>query len=121
MEEGEVPPEWKTANVAPIFKKGSKSTPGNYRPVSLTCVLCKIMEMVIVDAIVDHLKTHDLIRRSQHGFMRGRSTMTNLLSYLEELTKIMDEGHSIDVVYLDFSKAFDKVPIQRLLSKCSGL
>ena len=121
MEEGEVPPEWKTANVAPIFKKGSKASPGNYRPVSLTCVLCKIMEMVICDAIVEHLKQHDLIRRSQHGFMRGRSTMTNLLAYLEELTKIMDEGHSLDVVYLDFSKAFDKVPIQRLLRKCSGL
>lgn len=121
LEEGEVPPEWKTANVAPIFKKGSKSILGNYRPVSLTCVLCKVMEKIICDAIIEYLKLYDLIRRSQHGFMRSRSTLTNLLAYLEELTKIMDAGHSLDVVYLDFLKAFDKVPIQRLLSKCSGL
>ena len=121
LEAGEVPPEWKMSNVAPIFKKGSKSAPGNYRPVSLTCVLCKVMEKIICDAIIKHLKLYDLIRRSQHGFMRRKSTLTNLLSYLEDLNKIMDEGHSLDVVYLDFSKSFDKVPIQRLLSKCSGL
>ena len=121
IETGEVPPEWKTANVAPIFKKGSKSVPGNYRPVSLTCVLCKVMEKIICDAIIEHLKLYDLIRRSQHGFMRSKSTLTNLLAYLEDLTKIMDQGLALDVVYLDFSKAFDKVPIQRLLSKCSGL
>ena len=121
LEEGEVPPEWKTANVAPIFKKGSKSVAGNYRPVSLTCVLCKVMEMLICDAIVEHLKEFDLIRRTQHGFMRGKSTLTNLLMYLEELTKLMDQGHSLDIIYLDFSKAFDKVPVQRLLKKCSGL
>ena len=94
---------------------------GNYRPVSLTCVLCKVMEMLICDAIVEHLKEFDLIRRTQHGFMRGKSTLTNLLMYLEELTKLMDQGHSLDIIYLDFSKAFDKVPVQRLLKKCSGL
>ena len=121
LEEGGVPQEWKTANVAPIYKKGPKSVPGNYQPVSLTCVLCKTMEMIICDAIIEHLKEYDLIRRSQHGFMRGRSTLTNLLMYLEELTKLIDEGHSLDLVYLDFSKAFDKVPIQRLMNKCFGL
>ena len=79
------------------------------------------MEMIICDAIVEHLKQYDLIRRSQHGFLRGRSTLTNLLVYLEEVIKLVDKGHSLDVVYLDFSKAFDKVPIQRLLKKCAGL
>ena len=102
MEAGEVPADWKTANVAPIFKKGAKSVPGNYRPVSLTCVLCKVMEKIICDALIEHLKEYDLIRKSQHGFMRRRSTLTNLLSYLEDLTKIMDDGFSLDVVYLDF-------------------
>ena len=102
LESGEVPPEWKTANVTPIFKKGSKSVPGNYRPVSLTCVLCKVMEKIICDAIIEHLKLYDLIRRSQHGFMRSKSTLTNLLAYLEELTKLMDKGHQLDIVYLDF-------------------
>ena len=121
LEEGEVPLEWKKANVAPIYKKGSKTVAGNYRPVSLTCVACKVMEMIICDAIVEHLRKFELIRRSQHGFLRGRSTLTNLLCYLEELTKLLDEGHSLDIVYLDFSKAFDKVPIRRLLNKCAGL
>ena len=106
MEEGEVPPDWKTANVAPIYKKGSKGIPGNYWPVSLTCVLCKVMEMLICDAIVEHLIHHNLIRSSQHGFIKGKSTVTNLLAYLEELTKIVDGGHPLDVVYLDFAKAF---------------
>ena len=116
-----VPPEWKTANVTPIFKKGAKGSSGNYRPVSLTCVLCKVMESIIRDAIMEHLDMFKLIRSSQHGFMAGRSCVTNLLEYLEELTKLVDRGASVDVVYLDFAKAFDKVPISRLLEKCRGL
>ena len=116
-----VPSDWKVANVTPIFKKGSKGAPGNYRPVSLTCVLCKVMESLLRDAIVDHLDKHNLLRNSQHGFMRGKSTLSNLLEYLEELTKLIDQGHSVDIVYLDFAKAFDKVPHVRLIRKCEGL
>ena len=121
LSEGTVPPEWKRANITPIFKKGSKGSPGNYRPVSLTCILCKIMESLLRDSIVSHLAKHNLIHNTQHGFMSGRSCLTNLLEYLEELTKLMDTGKAVDIVYLDFAKAFDKVPIRRLLSKCSGL
>ena len=73
------------------------------------------------DAIVVHLTRYKLIRESQHGFMRGRSCLTNLLEYLEEMTKLLDSGKSVDIVYLDFAKAFDKVPIKRLISKCEGL
>ena len=76
--EGSVPPEWKLANVAPVFKKGSKHSAGNYRPVSLTCVLCKVMESILRDEIVNHLNKYNLIRASQHGFMAGRSCVTNL-------------------------------------------
>ena len=93
-----VPPEWKTANVTPIFKKGAKGSSGNYRPVSLTCVLCKVMESIIRDAIMEHLDMFKLIRSSQHGFMAGRSCVTNLLEYLEELTKLVDRGASVDAV-----------------------
>ena len=121
LEEETVPPDWKCANVTPIFKKGSKSMPGNYRPVSLTCVLCKVMESLLRDGIVEHLERHSLLRRSQHGFMAGKSTLTNLLEYLEDLTRLIDQGHSVDIVYLDFAKAFDKVPHRRLLRKCEGL
>ena len=102
MEEGVVPDEWKLANVTPIYKKGSKGLPGNYRPVSLTCILCKVMESVIRDTMVEHLTSKCLLRQSQHGFMRGKSTVTNLLEYLEELTKAVDRGDDMDVLYLDF-------------------
>ena len=75
------------------------------------------MESLIRDAIIQHLTSNNIILPSQHGFMQRKSCMTNLLEYLEVLTKLVDEGHSIDVVYLDFAKAFDKVPHQRLLAK----
>ena len=119
--EGTVPAIWKAANVCPIFKKGSKTDPGNYRPVSLTCVILKVMEGVLKDSIVEHLTVNKLIRDSQHGFMSGRSCLTNLLEYLEALTKWVDVGAAVDVVYLDFAKAFDKVPTARLIEKCRGV
>ena len=121
MNEGSVPPDWKLANVTPIFKKGSKGDPANYRPVSLTSVCCKVMESIIRDSIVEHLTRHKLIRSTQHGFVNGRSTQSNLLEYMEQLTKLVDEGHSVDVVYCDFSKGFDVVPHKRLLAKCDGM
>ena len=107
--------------MTPIFKKGSKGSPGNYRPVSLTCVLCKVMKSILRDAIVQHLEQYSLLRKSQHGFMAGKSTLSNLLEYLEDLTRLVDEGHAVDIVYLDFAKAFDKVPHMRLMRKCEGL
>jgi hypothetical protein len=117
MEEGSVPPDWKDANVTPIFKKGSKSAPGNYRPVSLTSVSCKLMESIIRDSVTEHLSSNNLIGKSQHGFLRGRSCVTNLLEFLEKATTVVDSGEGFDVIYLDFAKAFDKVPTERLLRK----
>ena len=115
--EGYVPCDWKTANITPIFKKGSKSEVGNYRPVSLTSVICKLMESLLKDAIMQHIALNNIISSTQHGFLPNKSCLTNLLEYLETLTKLVDEGHSADVVYLDFAKAFDKVPHHRLLAK----
>ena len=111
---GIVPSEWRMANVTPIFKKGKKINPGNYRPVSLTCIASRVMESILKDHIVDYLTFNDLILKSQHGFMKKRSCLTNLLEYIENLTDLVDRGHAVDVVYLDFSKAFDKVPHERL-------
>ena len=68
-----------------------------------------------------HLSKNNLIRSSQHGFMARKSCLTNLLEYLEELTTLVDQGHAVDIVYLDFAKAFDKVPHRRLIMKCKGL
>ena len=121
IQSGIVPNDWRTGNVTPIFKKGSKSDPGNYRPVSLTSIPCKLMESIMRDDIVDHLVTQQLIKTSQHGFMAHRSCTTNLLEFLEVITKNCDEGTPMDIVYLDFSKAFDKVPHKRLLRKMEAL
>jgi hypothetical protein len=114
---GEVPPDWKEANVSPIFKKGSRTAPGNYRPVSLTSVSCKLLESIIKDKVMHHLKRHGLIKKSQHGFLPGRSCATNLLAFFEKATAAVDMGESFDAVFLDFAKAFDKVPRRRLIKK----
>jgi hypothetical protein len=120
LDDGDVPADWKTANVTPIFKKGAKSDPGNYRPVSLTAVSCKIMESVLKDEMVKHLEKNKLIRQSQHGFMKNRACVTNLLTFLEKATAEVDSGEAVDVVYLDFAKAFDKVPHARLKKKMAA-
>ena len=117
VQSGVIPEDWKLANVTPIFKKGSKFKPGNYRPVSLTCISCKLNESCLKDVMVDHLVTNALIRDSQHGFMNKKSCTTNLLEFLEKLTSEQDAGHAVDVIYHDFAKAFDKVPHKRLIDK----
>ena len=120
---GQIPDIWKTANVIPIFKKGSKFEPGNYRPISLTCVPGRVCESLIKDQIVEHLNKYDLICRSQFGFMKNKSCALNLLTYLETVTKEVDSGNPVDLVYLDYAKAFDKVPHRRLIKvlKAHGL
>jgi Reverse transcriptase (RNA-dependent DNA polymerase)/Endonuclease-reverse transcriptase len=117
MNSCKVPSDWKTANVVPIFKKGSKSDAGNYRPISLTCICCRMMESIIKEDIVNHLDRNRIISKSQHGFQKNRSCTTNLLEFLEKVTEAADSGQSVDVIYLVFAKAFDKVPHARLLSK----
>jgi ribonuclease P/MRP protein subunit RPP40 len=117
LKSGVVPTEWKDAGVTPLFKKGKKTDVQNYRPVSMTSIVCKIMESILKDEIVNHLEKYKLIRDSQHGFTRGRSCLTNLLEFLEEVSANVDEGRPVDIIYLDFSKAFDKVPHQRLFRK----
>ena len=114
---GVVPDDWRRANVTPIFKKGSKTDPGNYRPVSLTSVCCKLLEGLLKTKIMNHLLQNNLVNASQHGFMPGRSCCTNLLEFMEEVTRLVDEGTPVDVIYLDFAKAFNKVPTERLLEK----
>jgi hypothetical protein len=121
LNESKVPLDWKRANVTPIFKKGSKKDPGNYRPVSLTSVPCKILESIIKKQMTKFLEDNKLIKDSQHGFRSNRSCLTNLLEYLDYLTDKLDQKLPVDVIYLDFSKAFDKVPHLRLIRKVSSL
>ncbi|KAK4810867.1 hypothetical protein QYF61_008839 [Mycteria americana] len=95
-ESGEVPADWKLANVTPIYKKGMREYPGNYRPVSLTSVPGKIMEEIILGAIERHLKDNAIIRHSQHEFTKGKSCLTNLISFYDKVTRLVDEGKAVD-------------------------
>jgi hypothetical protein len=117
LEEGQVPSHWKDAHVIPIHKKGRKKLPNNYRPVSLTSIACKLMERLIRDKIMRHMEENKLFTDCQYGFRNKRSTVLQLLKVLDQWTELLDEGNCLDVLYLDFSKAFDTVPHCRLLNK----
>ena len=117
LKERKIPDEWRYASVTPIFKKGSKAEPGNYRPVSLTSATCKLMEKIVKEEIEKHVERNGLIRSSQHGFRQGRSPQTNLIEFMEKTTTWMDEGKAFDIIYLDFAKAFDVVCHKRLIVK----
>ena len=115
--EGKIPSDWKEANITAVFKKGDRNVAANYRPVSLTSLICKIQEHIIVSNILDHLDKHDLLTDCQHGFRARRSCETQLLTLVHELATSIDSGIQTDLAILDFSKAFDRVPHRRLLVK----
>ena len=117
LDQGKLPTDWKTANVSPVFKKGNRSSPANYRPISLTSVSCKILEHVIHSNIMSHFEAHDILTDSQHGFRKHRSCDTQLITTVNNLAKGLDKSEQIDAILLDFSKAFDKVAHSRLLLK----
>jgi hypothetical protein len=117
LKRAEVPKDFKLANITPIFKKGDRKLASNYRPISLTSVACKIMESIIRDEIVKHLDKYNLIKDSQHGFRRNRSCLTNLLHFYNQLIEQYDEHGAVDVIYLDYSKAFDVIPHKKLIIK----
>ena len=102
--------------MTPIYKV-CREDPGNYRPVSLTSVPGKIMEQIVWREITRLVRDNRGIRPSQHGFTKDRSSLTNLISFYDLVTRLVDEGKAVDVVYLDFSKAFDTVSLSILLQK----
>ena len=117
LDSSTIPDDWKKSNITPLYKKGARSDVGNYRPVNLTSVPGKIMEKILKDEIATFLETHNIIADTQHGFQRGKSCTSNLILYWDMLTKYVDSGIPVDVIYLDLSKAFDTVPHKRLIAK----
>ena len=113
-----MPLQWKTANVVPLHKKGSKTSASNYRPVSLTCILCKVYENIVREHITSHVRAS--ITKTQHGFVPGRSCFSNLLETLDIIYDMLAKGECIDIFYLDFQKAFDTVPHYRLYIKLAS-
>ena len=98
------------ANVSPIFKKGRRKLAANYHPVSLTSISCKIMEAAVRETILTHLRRNSLLSTRQFGFLGGRSTILQLLFFLDKCVDAISRGNVTDIVYLDFQKAFDTVP-----------
>lgn len=112
-----LPHDWLTAINTPIFKKGNKLDPNNYRHISLLPIVSKIMERIVRTTIQSYLMEHNIIPQNQHGFTPGKSTITNLLLCVNDWTRSLERREPVDVIYLDFSRAFDRVPIKRLLYK----
>ncbi len=114
---GVVPENWKKANVTPVHKSNDPSLPPNYRPISLLCILSKVLERCVFNHCFPHIS--QFLYHLQHGFRPGRSTETQLLAVYHDLLDTAASGKEIDVIYLDLSKAFDKVPHHLLLAKLS--
>ena len=107
LSEGKLPADWKVANLIHIYKNGDKSAPCNYHPVSLTSVVCKVFKSIIRERTLDYFFSNDMMSSCQHGFLPWKSCMTQLLHALNDWVESLDRGNSIDVLYLDFKKAFN--------------
>ena len=115
--EGNVPKLLKTAHITPLFKSGDKTAVNNYRPVSLTPIIAKIFETIFKDHIEAHLNRYEIISEYQHGFCKGKSTVTNMLQFQVDIATLSENSISISVIYTDLRKAFDTVPHDLLLLK----
>ena len=122
-ETGIIPADWKSENVTAKHKKGSRQEPGNYRPISLTSVVCKTMKRLVKERLITHLyRGNNLIGDAQHGFRNKRCCLTSLLDFFAHVidTYDSDNNKAVYLVYLDFQKAFDKVQRERLMAKVNA-
>ncbi|XP_072048705.1 uncharacterized protein [Amphiura filiformis] len=117
LHQGKIPLQWKSADVSPIFKKGDKHKPENYRPISLTSIICKLMEHILHSQIIHHLDEHGILTSKQFGFRKRHSCESQLLLTIQDLAEGLRDKEQVDAILLDFSKAFDRDPHERLLLK----
>ena len=118
---GHLPQDWRSADIVPLQKKGSKHLREDFRPISLTSIVCKISEKIVRNRITSFLHNLDVINKNQFGFLQGRSTTTQLLSTIHDFVKSRNSSFATDVIFLDLAKAFDSVPHERLLIKPRSL
>ena len=116
MNQGIIPPDLLLVLICPVHKGGSRADPGQYRPVALTSHLVKMFERVIRISLISHLEQLGLLPESQHGFRKHRSTLTQLMSHWDSVIDLLEKGQTVDIIYTDFSKAFDKCETNVLLS-----
>ena len=116
-ETGRIPEDWRMANVVPAYKKGKNSLPSNYRPISLTCIACKMMEHIVTSSIMKHANNHGILYSLQHGFRDRRSCETQLIEFQADILPNIKNGMQTDVLIMDFSKAIDKVGHMHLMEK----
>jgi hypothetical protein len=109
LESGVVPSDWKTAHVAPVYKKDPKYNPENYRPISLTCMCCKLLELIVVSNVMPHADKYNILYPFQNGFRKFRSCETQLVGFIDDMTRNLDDGKQTDFCIMELSKAFDKV------------
>ena len=121
MTTGRLPKDWTRAHITPIYKKGPKNLPNNYRPVSLTSFIVKIMERLIHQELPQFFTNNNKLISSQHGFRSKHSCQTQLLESAHQWAKALDQKSSVHVIFLDFSKAFDTVPHMKLCTKLDNI
>ncbi len=116
LQTAQVPEDWRRAIVTPVAKSPRTTDPIQFRPISLTSVVCKILGTILKVKLLSHSPQLSLLTTRQHGFLPHRSALTNLLSAEETVTRRLDEGDTVDIVYLHFSKAFESVNHRLLLT-----
>ena len=121
VDTGEIPKEWSLANICPLFKKSDRSLACSYRPVSLTCVPCKLLERIVCSNIMAHLDEYKLLSDRQHAFRKGHSCETQLTTVINDWAKILDNRGQVDTFILDFEKAFDTPLMNSLKANCLAM
>ena len=118
---GTLPDDWKLANIIPLHKKDARDQAKNYRPISLTSIIVKLLESIIKPFLLNHLLENNLIHNKQNGFLPNKSCVSSLLEAVEDWTVSIDLGLPVNVLYIDYEKDFDKVQHNILLDKLDAV